>query len=269
MHPILFRFKTPEFMHGFLPHEITLYSYGFLIAIGILVSFLFVRNRVKKFGVTSDQLSTMFIWAIIAGFVGGRLFFYFEDWDKYVNNPSLMLRIQGGGFVFYGSVIFVIPTLIWWLRKHQVPVRPFLDIVAFVGPIVQSFGRVGCFLAGCCHGKVCSTWVGVTFSHPDSMARPLNTPLYPTQLFDILINLIILGVLFLAARKQKFAGQLMLIYLILYAVGRSVNELYRGDEERGFLFNGMLSHSQVIAIVVFIISVFVWRRWRNLEEGKI
>ncbi|MBI1305308.1 MAG: prolipoprotein diacylglyceryl transferase [Bacteroidetes bacterium] len=269
MHPILFRLETPGFLKGILPDHITLYSYGFLIAIGILVSFFFARPRVKKLGIDGDKFSTILIWAILAGFVGGRLFFYFEDWGRYMENPSQMLRITGGGFVFYGSVIFVIPTFFLLLRKYKISVRPFLDVMAFVGPIVQSFGRVGCFLAGCCHGRVCHNSLGVTFTDEKSMATPLNVPLYPTQLFDILINVIILITLFLIEKKQKFSGQLMLIYLMMYAVGRSINEEFRGDEARGFLFDGWLSHSQFIAIILFALSVLVWMKWRNLPEDKL
>lgn len=271
MYPKLISFKTPGFLRDilpFLPEQITLYSYGLLIAIGIIVSYWFVNRRTKKMGITSDQLSTIFMWAIAAGFVGGKLFFFLEDFSKYMAEPSKLLHVTGGGFVFYGSVIFVIPVIVWWLRKHKIAVRPFLDILAFVGPIAQGFGRVGCFLAGCCHGKSCSGPLGVTYTNPNSLA-PLNIPLYPTQLFDIFINVIILVTLFLIERKKKFEGQLMLIYLMMYAVGRSINEVYRGDEERGFLFNGLLSHSQFIAIIIFAVSILLWKRWRSLDANKL
>jgi phosphatidylglycerol:prolipoprotein diacylglycerol transferase len=269
MHPKLISFPTPEFLRGFLPDQITLYSYGFLIAIGILLSFFFIHRRTKRFGITKDQLSTLFVWCILAGFVGGKLFFFFEDIGKYQADPSKLLKLTGGGFVFYGSVIFVIPVIIWFLRRNKIAVRPFLDIVAFVGPIAQGFGRVGCFMAGCCHGKVCDNALGVTFTDPESLARPLNVPLYPTQLFDIGINLLIFITLFVIEKRKQFAGQLMLIYLMMYAIGRSINEIYRGDEERGFVFGGALSHSQFIAVIIFAVCIAVWFRWRKLSEDKI
>ena len=254
MYPKLFTFKTPEFLQGILPNSITLYSYGLMIAIGIMVAYWFVTRRTKAFGVNKDQISTLFIWSIFAGFVGGKLFFFFEDFSRYLNDPSLFLNITGGGFVFYGSVLFVVPVIVFWLKKKGIPIRPFIDIVAFVGPIVQAFGRVGCFLAGCCHGKACNNFLGVTFTHPDSLANPKNVALYPTQLFDIAINLIILIVLFWFEKRQQFKGQLMLLYLMMYAVGRSINEVFRGDEERGFLFGGNVSHSQFIALCIFVFS---------------
>lgn len=269
MFPRLLSFDTPEFLRGVFPDQIILHSYGFMIALGVLAAFLFTRKKVVKYGVNADQLSTLFIWAILAGFVGGRIFYYLEDIDKYIADPAKMLRISGGGFVFYGSVIFVIPTIIIWLRKHKIAVRPFLDIMAFVGPIVQCFGRVGCFLAGCCHGKVCNNALGVTFTNEHSMAHPLNVPLYPTQLFDIAINLIILVTLYLVGKRQHFAGKLMLIYLMMYGVGRSINEMFRGDEERGFVFNGLMSHSQLIALILIMLSTYFWFRWKNRPEDQL
>ena len=265
MHPILIEFDTPKWLQGFLPQHLAVYSYGFFIALGIMASFLFMLPRLRKLGFNADKLSTLYLWAMLAAFVGGKLLFYLEDPVKYFGTPSNMIKSLGGGFVFYGSLIFVVPTLIWWLRKEKIAVLPFFDVLAFGGPILHSIGRLGCFMAGCCHGKVCSNFLGVTYTHVKSAADPLNTPLYPTQLFDIVVNVIILIFLFLWKPRQKFNGQLFLIYIALYAVGRSIVEVYRGDEARGFLFNGLLSTSQFIAIILIVICGFLWARWRKTE----
>ncbi|MDB9881774.1 prolipoprotein diacylglyceryl transferase [Bacteroidia bacterium] len=266
MFPKLVTISIPEFLQGFLPAHFTLHSYGLMIALGVVAAFFISLRKTKKFGMDADKLSSLFVWVILAAFIGGKLFFFMEDIGKYIADPSLLKRALGGGFVFYGSLIFAIPTIVLWLRKNKIAVRPFLDVLSFAGPVVHSFGRVGCFLAGCCHGKVCSSWLGVTFSNPDSLAAIKNVPLYPTQLFDILVNLFILFTIYLVQKKQKFDGQLFLIYLMMYGVGRSIVELFRGDEARGFLFGGALSHSQFIAIIIIIISLFVWRKWSKNTE---
>jgi|TARA_B110000902_G_scaffold78430_1_gene93387 phosphatidylglycerol:prolipoprotein diacylglycerol transferase len=261
MFPRLITLNIPEFLQGFLPATLSLHSYGVMIALGVLASFYITLHKSKKFGMDADRLSGMFIWVIVAAFVGGKLFFFLEDIDKYWGKYAAIKGAMGGGFVFYGSLIFAVPTIVWWLRKEKIPVRPFLDILAFVGPVVHSFGRVGCFLAGCCHGKVCDSWMGVTFTHPDSLAAFKNTALYPTQLFDIAVNLTILAVIYFIQKKQKFSGQLFLIYLMMYGVGRSIVEIYRGDDARGFLFGGAVSHSQFIAVCIILICAVVWRKW--------
>ncbi|MDG1046067.1 MAG: prolipoprotein diacylglyceryl transferase [Bacteroidia bacterium] len=262
MYPKLLTISIPEFLQGFLPASFTLHSYGLMIALGVIVTFYVILNSVKDMRINSDQLSELFIWAIVSAFVGGKLFFFLEDIQRYLDDPSLIANAMSGGFVFYGSLIFTVPTIIFWLRKKKVSVRPFMDVLALGGPILHSFGRVGCFLAGCCHGKVCDSWIGVTFSHPDTLADFKDVPLYPTQLFDIGVNLFILLVVVLIRKRKQFEGQLFLIYLMLYAVGRSIVEIYRGDDARGFLFDGLLSHSQAIAIVVLVICGLFWRKWR-------
>ena len=88
-------------------------------------------------------------------------------------------------------------------------------------------------------------------------------PLYPTQLFDIGVNLTIILVVISLRKRKQFEGQLFLIYLMLYALGRSIVENYRGDDTRGFLFDGLLSHSQFIAIVIILVCIFIWSKWRK------
>jgi len=275
MFPVIARFKTPEFLTGFLPAYLTINSYGFCIALGIVVAFFIIIHRTKKLGLNQDNLSELFLWCFAAAFIGGKLFYYFESPSKYLASPSLMLQNMGNGFVFYGSLIFVIPTMYWWLRKNKIPFWPFMDGVAFGGPVLHSFGRLGCFLVGCCHGKVCDNALGVVFSHPLTSADPKNTPLYPTQLFDIFINLSILLIVYFVSKKQQFKGQLFLIYIMLYAIGRAINETFRGDDERGFLFGGIITYSQFIALVLFILASASWyyllkkgARSANLEENK-
>lgn len=266
MYPQLLRFKSPDFFPSWMPEYITIHSYGAMIAIGIFVSYYLALRLTKKIGMDSDKLSTLFIWTIVAAFVGGKLFFYLEDPSRYFADPSQMWKSAGGGFVFYGSLIFVVPTMIWWLKRNKMPVRPFFDEIAIVGPVMHSFGRVGCFLAGCCHGRVCHNALGVTFNSPLSKADPLHVPLYPTQLFDIGINMIILATVLILRKKKKFEGQLFLIYIAMYAVGRSINEMYRGDEARGYVIDGILTHSQFIALVLLAVTVMIWRRWATRDK---
>lgn len=263
MFPILLKFKTPDFLRFILPENISLYSYGLFIGLGILFCYLIVYRKTKHIGINKDNLSELFIWSFVAAFVGGKLLFFAEDPAKYFGEPSLMLKNIGSGFVFYGSLIFVIPTMILWLRNKKIPVISFFDGLAWGAPVLHSFGRIGCFMAGCCHGKVCNNFLGVMFSHPKSAASPLNTPLYPTQLFDIAVNLIALSAIYFFSKKQKFGGQLFLVYLIIYAAGRIIIENFRGDAERGFLFNDAISYSQFIAVLLILCSVSVWVFLKN------
>jgi len=244
----------PELFHI---GSITIYSYAFCIVVGTLVASLYTKWRAKnELGVLN--LSTNFFYLVfIAGFVGGKLFFYMEKPLYYLSNPKLMLSNFSGGFVFYGSFVTIIPIIIWYLRKHKIPVLPMLDILAITTLIVHSIGRLGCFFAGCCFGKPTESIFGIVF--PTS-----HTPVHPSQLYEIIGILSILVVLLFIKKKQQFSGQIFLIYVSLYAITRSFLELFRGDP-RGFIIDEIISHAQFIAILIVITSMFFYQKIKNKQ----
>lgn len=253
MHPILFEFRTPDFLSGLLPEQITIYTYGFLIACGALAGFAYTAWQAKKhFSVSVDTTQTLIVLIIIASVVGGKVFIIFEDPKLYLSQPSKLLDNFSSGFVFYGSLLFAIPTMYLFFRYHKLPVLAMLDIMAITTCIVHAFGRMGCFMAGCCHGKVTEGWLSVTFTNPACNAQPLNTPLHPTQLYSVFMIMAIMGILLWVKRRKSFDGQLFMLYLMLYAIGRSVIEIFRGDLDRGYLIDGILSNSQFISLLVFL-----------------
>ncbi len=246
MHPKLFHID-------FLGFHQTVYTYAFLIVLGTLVAALYTKWRTKK-ELRLKELSNNFFYLIfIAGFVGGKLFYYLENPSKYFNNPKLLLDNFSGGFVFYGSFITIIPVLIWYLKKHKIPVLPMLDILAITTLIVHSIGRLGCFFGGCCYGKPTDSFTGMVFPTTH------GTKVHPTQLYEITVLLIIMALLFYIKQKQQFKGQLFLLYIIFYAIARNILELFRGDT-RGFIIDGVLSHSQFIGIVLILITVLIYRK---------
>lgn len=254
MHPVLFEVGP-----------ITVYSYGFMIALGVIgaVAYMFYQGK-KDVGLTFDQANTLFLLIFIAAFVGGKVFLLFENPSLYLNEPKKLLA--GRGFVFYGSFLFAVPTMLWFFRKHKLNTYKMLDVMAVVTCIVHMFGRIGCFLAGCCYGKPTTSAFGVTYTN-EACQAPLNQPLVPTQLLEAgYIFLVMLLLLLIKSRYQKFYGQLFLLYLILYAIGRSVLEIFRGDVARGFIIEGVLSHSQFIALVIVIVTGYVYVRWSKKNQ---
>jgi phosphatidylglycerol:prolipoprotein diacylglycerol transferase len=248
MHPILFKIGS-----------FTIYTYGFCIAVGALLGFAFMYWQGKKqYGITFDQSNNLFILLVIAGVVGGKLFMIFEDPSLYFSQPKKLF--SGSGFVFYGSLLTAIPVMLWYFRKIKVSVLGMLDVMAAVTCIVHGFGRVGCFMAGCCYGLPTDGFLSVVFSNPACQAEPLHTPLYPTQLFEATFIFSILIALLILKKKKQFDGQLFLIYLMVYAVGRAVLEIFRGDIERGFLIENILSNSQFISILVVSVALYFYIR---------
>lgn len=258
-------------MHPILAEvgSFTIYTYGFSIAVGAAAGFVYMAQQGKRqFGLTFDQSNTLFILLLAGGIIGGKLFVIFERPSFYFSNPSQLF--SGSGFVFYGSLLTCLPLMLWFFRKHKIPLWAMLDVMAVVTCLVHGFGRIGCFMAGCCYGQPTESALGVVFTNPVCLAEPLGTPLHPTQLYEAsLIFSILLGLLWLKKRRQ-FEGQLFLVYLIVYATGRGMLELVRGDLERGFLIQDYVTNSQFISLLIIggAVYFYVTRRKSTLLSAK-
>lgn len=254
MHPVLFKFGS-----------FTVYTYGFCIALGALLGFLYMYWQGKKqYNITFDQSNNLFILLVLAGVIGGKLFMIFEDPALYLGQPKKLF--SGSGFVFYGSLLTTIPVMLWYFKKIKVPVLGMLDVMAAVTCIVHGFGRIGCFMAGCCYGLPTEGFLHVVFTNPACQAEPLHTPLYPTQLFEATFIFTILAVLLVLKKKKQFDGQLFLIYLMVYATGRAVLEIFRGDIERGFLIKDIFSNSQFISLLVISAALYFYIRLNRTKK---
>ena len=257
MHPILFQAGA-----------VTVYSYGFMIAVGIVAGMIYLIVEGKReAGLTFDQANSLFLYVFLAAVVGGKLFLFFEDPGGYASDPQELLT--GRGFVFYGSLLMAIPAMWWFFRKHKLPFYRMLDVMAVTTCLVHMFGRVGCFLAGCCYGKPTGSMWGVTFTHPSCFAEPLHTPLYPTQLMEAGYILVVMLFLLVIKKRRRFYGQLFLTYLMLYAVGRFILEFFRGDAVRGFVIENYISHSQFIALCVFAMVSWFYVHLSRTRIGQI
>ncbi|MBU2938774.1 prolipoprotein diacylglyceryl transferase [Lacinutrix sp. C3R15] len=255
MYPELFKFQLSNFLESlFGVKQITVYSYAALIALGTLIAALYTKWRAKKeLGITN--LSNTFFYSIfIAGFIGGKLFYYLQDPMLYIQNPSLMYNNFSGGFVFYGSFVVIIPYVIWYLKKYQISVLPMLDILAITTTIVHAIGRFGCFCAGCCFGAPTDRSIGLVFPTTHGVS------VHPTQLYEVALLLVIMLLLLIFKKRKQFNGQVFLVYLILYAFGRGVLELFRGDD-RGFVVENIVSHSQFIGLCLITISSYFYYKF--------
>lgn len=257
MHPILFESGS-----------VTIYSYGFLIALGVIagMTYLIIAGR-KETGLTFDQANMLFLSIFAAAVIGGKLFLFLEDPLRYIDDPRSLFT--GRGFVFYGSFLLAIPTMWLFFRKQKLHPYKMLDVMAVTTCLVHMFGRIGCFLAGCCYGIPTDSSFGVVFTDARCYAEPLNTPLFPIQLLEASWILLIMILLLFLRKRRRFYGQLFLTYLMLYGVGRFILEFFRGDAERGFVLGNHLSHSQLIAICMTVIVLVIFVRWSKRESVKL
>lgn len=242
MHPILLRLG-----------RLTIYSYGFFIALGFLVGILLARLEAQRAGEDPEKIMDLSFYILVFAIIGSRLFYVATDPEMFRAAPLEILKLWKGGLVFYGGFIAALITALIYLKKKKMPWGKTADIIAPSLSVGQFIGRLGCFCAGCCYGKACDLPWAVTFTHPDTLA-PIGIPLHPTQLYHAAGNLIIFTFLWFFRRRKKFDGQLFWLYVLLYGITRSFIEIFRGDF-RGNPILGILSVSQVLGGTMAVIAV--------------
>jgi len=249
MHPILFQYG-----------RLTIYTYGLLIAAGFLAALWLVGKEATRRGLDPKPFQDLGFLVLIGALVGSRLFYVLIEWEHFVAHPLEVFEIWKGGLVFYGGFVCAALLALWQVRSRRLPLWTTCDVVAPAISLGQTFGRLGCFFAGCCFGAHCELPWAVTFTDPRGLA-PLNVSLHPTQLYSAATNFAIFCILYFLARpRQRFEGQLFGLYLTLYPAARFTIEFFR-DDPRGAL--GPLSTSQALGIPLFLFGLWILLRGRR------
>ena len=233
----------------------TVYSYGFMIAVGVFAAWLTAEYRAKKYRADTDQIFFLVLWCLVGGLLGAKLLFWITEWKEVAADPGFILRTMTDGFVVYGGIIGGI--IAGWLysRITKLNFLKYFDLMIPSVALAQGFGRIGCFLAGCCYGRETDAFWGVTF--PEGSFAPAGVPLIPTQLLSSAGDFLIMAVLLIYSRHSKKTGNTGALYLLLYGIGRFLIEFLRSDD-RGTV--GMLSTSQFISIGIVLIAVGMFNK---------
>ena len=129
----------------------TIYSYGLMIAVGILVCIAMGMYRAKKRGMSDDAVLTIAIIGVLSGFIGAKLLYVIVEFDQFIEDP---MSVMGGeGFVVYGGIIVGVLSAVIYCRQKKLVFLEYFDLLAPSIAVAQGFGRIGCFLAGCCYGR--------------------------------------------------------------------------------------------------------------------
>ncbi|HAP66545.1 MAG TPA: prolipoprotein diacylglyceryl transferase [Nitrospinae bacterium] len=241
MHPILFKIGP-----------ITIYTYGVLIATAFFLGLALAARQARVEGEDPQKIMDLSFYILISAIAGSRLLYIVVEYKEYISNPLRIFKVWEGGLVFYGGFIIAMAVVIIYIKKNEMSLWKVGDILAPSVAIGQGVGRLGCFFAGCCYGRETDVPWAVIFKNPNTLA-PMDVHLHPTQLYDSANGFIIFAILLILRKFKKFDGQLFWTYTLLYAVGRFIVEIFRGDE-RGFV-TASLSTSQFIAIPLFAVSI--------------
>lgn len=251
-------FPTFEFMGK------TIGVYGLCSIVGLIVAGAVMYNLIKKKGIYAQDVTLMAVAVAVGMFIGGHIVYgitqipnivdLFRNMPEYTANE--FWRALGGyfgGMVFYGGLIGSFVSIAVFKRfKIAVNLKKtnIMEAYAVVVPLFHVFGRIGCFLGGCCYGIESSFGFIVTGNQLSPGINDVRR--FPVQLVEAGCNLIIFFVLLFLYKKGRAKDKLVYIYLLIYPAVRFCLEFLRGDEIRGFLFG--LSTSQWISIGLFVFS---------------
>ncbi|NLD29657.1 MAG: prolipoprotein diacylglyceryl transferase [Clostridiales bacterium] len=275
MHPVFFQMGN-----------IVGYSYGLMIGIGALLAIFVSEWRAKRRGLDGELVFSAAVWGLLAGLLGAKLTFIISNIKLLFTNPSYVLGTNG--FTVYGGVVLgiIVGGLIVKRKKVDVPV--YLDLVIPQIALAQGFGRIGCFLAGCCYGKPTDSHFGVVF--PVEAIAPSGIPLIPTQLISAAGDFLIFAILLLLSnfatdylkvrkgeeellykdavtKKLRFFQPLSMsgMYLILYGIGRFAIEFLRADPRRTAL--GLTSNQYVSIVFVIAGLALIFYGYKRAQKG--
>src|SRR5688500_17927597 len=281
-------------------------SYFTSLVIGFALATYVGARWAKQSGLDREVVIDLGLFSLIAGVVGARILHvladgYFMDYVHLCTDPDQVVwritrdecrdvegiwvaaqgickpaeadcfawaRFWNGGLTYYGGLIGASAFCIWFLRREKFPILKACDMAGMTIALGLFWGRIGCFLGGCCFGLPSDAPLAVRFpewspasrqQHRDGLlSEPWleSLPVHPTQLYEALGCLAISAFLLIAIHPRKrFDGQIFLLFLALYSALRFVLEYWRADDRGGLLG---LSTSQLISVAVIAVVAALW-----------
>jgi phosphatidylglycerol:prolipoprotein diacylglycerol transferase len=250
---------------------LTVRWYGVMIALAFLVGLWTATRRARRENISGEKIADVVLWLMAGSIIGARSVYVMTYWkNEFAGQPlSEIFMVQHGGLVYYGGLIGAILAGCIYLRRKKMPLWKTADVLAPSIALGNAFGRIGCFLNGCCFGRVCSLPWAVRFPN-QSYAWTMqyqqglsgvgpnspSLPVHPTEIYDVLDNFLLYLLLAWLFRHKKFGGQVFATYLIGYAVTRTVMEYFRGDYLPDHIHYG-LTPGELVSIPVFIAGLLL------------
>ena len=233
---------------------ISVHSYGVFTAIALIAALILACRRAKKRDMSEDICYGILFSGIIVGYLCSKLTYILveSDWNLLATDPKAFFAqvFTQSGFVVIGGLTGGILGAWAYCSIKKVKFIDYFDLVAPSIAIAQGFGRIGCFMAGCCYGRETDSWIGIAFKN--SAYAPNGVKLIPTQLISSALDFVNMAFLLILAKKTKKKGVVSASYIIAYSIGRYLVEFLRNDN-RGTI--GSFSTSQFFSIISLAIGV--------------
>jgi len=303
----------PTLLHA---GKLSLHTYGIAIAVGFLLGILLLVHSGRRQGIRVDRLLDLAFWLLVSSLLSSPTPFIITDAKTTYHlclgtglsssrpasqiffDCTRSLRLWEGGLVYYGGLLSAVFVSYWYTRRHAMNFFHVADLAIPFVALGHVFGRLGCFCAGCCYGRVTRAAWGLSFP-PASMiyqemvqsgllsaAAKATPPVYPTQLFEAAAELGIFFLLLAINQRKRYHGQGLLVYLMAYPTVRFFLELLRADPDRRYLialdtpglnrFLGLspgspvlLSTSQLISLLCLIAAgALLWHLGRAARRAS-
>ena len=253
MHPELFEIPFIE---------LSVKSYGFMMVVGFLAAVTVIRRLSAKITPDPQMITNAALYSLIGGVVGARIFFVIHYWEVFAKRPIEVFYIWQGGLELLGGVVLAIAVIVFYLYYHKLPLRRYLDVLAVGLMLALVFGRIGCFLNGCCYGKPTDLPWGVRFPYhsfaylsqaqPDPGRNRLEPQLkLPDEFFGYEVE-----------GGQYYTGLKPWNYL----TEEQKNQVSRG-EYRSLPVHPTQLYSSAIAAFWCLILYLFWRRSQRAEHS--
>lgn len=248
---------------------VNLYAYGAMLALAFAAGTWWAVRRARTRGLPGDAVYDLVACILVASLAGARALFVAMNLGYYREHPLAAFKLWEGGLVLYGGIVFGFIAAVFYLKRKKLPVWKMADIIAPPLALGVAIGRIGCFLNGCCYGRISQHW-GVCFpaadnppAYEEQLRRGLivpgaqcSLPVLPTQLYETSVCVLLAVALVLVERRRKnFDGFLFWLFLALYSVQRFFMEGLRYYDRNFFV--GPLTIGQVMSVAFFIAALVV------------
>ena len=228
-----------------------IYWYGILIMLGVILAVAYASARSRQFGIRQDDLYDAVLFAVPLGIVCARIYYVIFEWEQYKDNLSEIFATWHGGLAIYGGIIGGIIVIVVLCKVKKIYVMDMLDLFASAVPIGQILGRWGNFFN--CEAYGSSTTLPWRMVIGKTLEEAGATGNHPTFFYESAWNLIGFIILYFSSKKRKYHGEILLLYLGWYGLGRFFIEGLRTDSL--YLWGTGIRVSQVVALICIIIGL--------------
>ncbi len=257
--------------------------YGLMYVVGIVIGLWAIRHYTERKGLTQNIVYRIFWWCLVAGLIGGRLYFVVQQpnfFSYYLIQPQHILATWEGGMAFFGAIFLVIPTIFWRARVERINPLVAIDAGVLFAIVGQIFGRIGNLINGDIIGYRSTLPWSTVYQNPNSFAcqnpaaNTCNVPVQPAAGYELLSNIAVMVLMFYLAYRVRRPGVLMLIYLYAYVITQFLLFFVRDNVVVTFLgLNWGLKQAQWTSLVVFIIllpiTYLVFRYSKPVPKGAV